>query len=96
MSKDKEFYDNVLSLLEFDHETHIRDIYIKYKLYSPSKHYDRLVKLQDTLQKSMDSCEKIHDENSVMYKKIKEGMIQKRGEEYDYVSEISNIRVNYN
>ena len=43
----------------------------------------------------MDSCEKINDENSIMYKKIKEGMIQKRGEEYDYASEINIIRANY-
>ena len=30
-----------------------------------------------------------------MYKKISEGMVEKHGEDYDYKSEIEQIKVNY-
>jgi hypothetical protein len=32
------------------------------------------------------------DSNSIMYAKIKEGMLEKRGADYDYVAEIETIR----
>lgn len=35
------------------------------------------------------------DENSIMYNKIKAGMLEKRGQEYDYKSEIELIRQKY-
>lgn len=35
------------------------------------------------------------DENSIMYNKIKTGMLDKRGEDYDYKSEIESIRQKY-
>lgn len=35
------------------------------------------------------------DENSIMYQSIKKGMIDKRGEAYDYQNEIIGLQNNY-
>lgn len=35
------------------------------------------------------------DETSIMYNQIKNGMLDKRGADYDYKSEIENIREKY-
>lgn len=35
------------------------------------------------------------DDNSLMYQKIKEGMLGKRGQDYDYKTQIEQIRTKY-
>lgn len=54
-----------------------------------------MMKMKDTLAKCEDSYSKITDSQSIMFTQIKNGLLKKHGDQFDYHKEIEAIRCSY-
>ena len=82
MAKNKEQIDEQLFKVfedkELTSESHIRDIWVKYKDYYPCKEYKQIEKIDEALEKLNENLSKLKDPNSILCNNIKQGIFTKK------------------
>lgn len=73
----------------------MRDVYVRYTNYCPSKLYHQHLVIKEKLEKMNFNVIAIQDPNSLMYKNIEGGIKAKRGADFDTSERMAEIQKEY-
>lgn len=93
--KDKDTSDRLLKVLGLNSTSSVRDVYVKYNNYCPSKLYHQHLILREKLDKMNVNVVSIQDPNSLMFKNIEGGIRIKRGADFDATERMTEVQKEY-
>ena len=95
LNKDKLTSDRLLNVLKLNSQSSVRDIYVKYNNYCPSKLYHQHQVLKEKLEKINVNVVFIQDSHSLMFKNIENGIKAKRGADFDPSERMAEVQKEY-